>query len=178
MQHPMSARTLRALVQCSSRDTGRQLSRRTICTSCLRTYRFQSRLGPAPVAEHKALRRRALPHGGPTKRFGSHSATISERRSLFRVFWGYSDSQSGTKAKAAAAAGDNHGPMAEYDARVHSGRLRDDEHQRSMTEHCFWRRKGSHGYSNNTASSRPTRNASRLQSASGGASNNRVPSTG
>lgn len=26
-----------------------------------------------------------------------------------------------------------HGPMAEYDARVESGRLRDDEHQRSMT---------------------------------------------
>jgi hypothetical protein len=25
-----------------------------------------------------------------------------------------------------------HGPMNEYDARVESGRLRDDEHQRSM----------------------------------------------
>jgi hypothetical protein len=28
-----------------------------------------------------------------------------------------------------------HGPMAEYDARVESGRLRDDEHQRSRTRH-------------------------------------------
>lgn len=26
----------------------------------------------------------------------------------------------------------SHGPIAEYDARVDSGRLRDDEHQRSM----------------------------------------------
>lgn len=27
-----------------------------------------------------------------------------------------------------------HGPMNEYDARVESGRLRDDQHQRSMSQ--------------------------------------------
>ena len=103
-----AVRALRSILRNSSRTRAAVQHRRGLCNECF-------------LKEHgrgmQAVRRQRLSSPGhPLQgmRVGRRSmATLAElRRKEYN----------------------QHGPMAEYDARVHSGRLRDDEHQRTLVQ--------------------------------------------
>lgn len=101
-------RALRRLVRHASRPVKVQRQRRTLCSACL--AKRSATLSSAKGAVNGLCETPAFRAGIDARR---KMATMAEyRRSEY----------------------DAQGPMAEYDARVHSGRLRDDEHQRTLIQ--------------------------------------------
>lgn len=127
MTSPETLRGLRALVRStatrrilhSTNVTIAASARRSICTSCLRTLRQQKRGGnytiPSKTTGGFSNGSSRLLTGGYRGHAQEVQASLLERDDNTR--------KSG-----------NHTPLAEYDARVESGRLRDDEHQRGIIQ--------------------------------------------
>ncbi|KAK5047288.1 hypothetical protein LTR84_006810 [Exophiala bonariae] len=94
---------------------------RSICSNCLtRQRRFSHNLNSS---------RRKLLHR-------SYSTNVSRAPSLQLPARGHRLQHQHQKRQLAAVANlAKHGPLEEYDDRVHSRKLRDDEHQRTLVEH-------------------------------------------
>lgn len=125
-----SSEPLRALRTLSRHATPRRIpqagvgagliARRQICAECRRGLRTSTHAGRRPVAVQ----------AGPVAHRGY--AQVAQARMYGGAL------MTGTVLMEEAKKSDSPkkiGPMAEYDARVESGRLRDDEHQRSTIHH-------------------------------------------
>ncbi|KAF2259861.1 mitochondrial ATPase [Lojkania enalia] len=89
-------------------NTAARSARRTLCTDCLRALRLQRHAWDRTTTSRIGPLRVALrPIAGASRRLAQHAR--------------------GRKSKV-------HGPLVEYDKRVDSGRLRDDEHQRGIIQ--------------------------------------------
>ncbi|KAF2850472.1 hypothetical protein T440DRAFT_89351 [Plenodomus tracheiphilus IPT5] len=91
---------------------GAASANRPICTECARSGR-EARAAPRHVAVSRV-----------------RAGRTPARGSLERV--GYRGYAQVAQESVQEEVNETHGPMAEYDARVESGRLRDDEHQRNI----------------------------------------------
>ena len=100
-------------------------ARRRLCAGCLRTFHIQARsLGYA------SRLRPAVSRGAPPSGIGYRGhAQVAEKSMWERDFE--------TGLQLTEWLESHHGPIAEYNARVESGRLRDDEHQRGMGQLVF-----------------------------------------
>src|ERR1700761_3187300 len=103
-----SVRALRSLLRSTSRPQQIHLQRRRLCTECL-----AAKCSVIP----RVQQRRDVPSQRPT----GHTGTVAARRMATMADYRQQEYK-------------RTGPIAEYDARVHSGRLRDDEHQRSLIQ--------------------------------------------
>ncbi|OAL47794.1 hypothetical protein IQ07DRAFT_622953 [Pyrenochaeta sp. DS3sAY3a] len=83
-------------------------ARRAVCTDCLKSWRGESNAQPQLLSVNRRVPTRAAP------------TRIGYRGYAQQAAQEYSDPEPAD------------GPIAEYDARVDSGRLRDDEHQRGL----------------------------------------------
>jgi len=101
---------LRALIS----DTAGRTGRRTLCTDCLKVLRQHRKLLGVSRRQLHALSLRSNPTTVQSALSPAVSAPVRQRRHLATV-------------KDVI----EHGPLAEYDERVQTKRLREDEHQRS-----------------------------------------------
>ncbi|KXT15657.1 hypothetical protein AC579_6125 [Pseudocercospora musae] len=109
MASPEAVRALQSLVRAASRSPVVRQQRRTTCSECLASRsRLVGRSGMAPKPATPASVGHASRGRKSTPR--RYMATVSEVKQS------------------------SHGPIAEYDRRVESGRLRDDEHQRTIIQ--------------------------------------------
>ena len=117
---PLSAGARRVLVGALFEQFGKRTSRRVLCKRCAHTLR--SICFAQETSSTKPRTQRNHP-------------------SLYPNFWHEETRRRwprGAQRRALATVRDvpeNHGPLEEYDERVHSRRLRMDEHQRSLVEH-------------------------------------------
>ena len=151
------------------------LTPRTVCVGCLRQgKRWASTQGPR-LSIRRASQRSERPIRllSNTKRHSRRLATVSNSETRQQDGFTTPTTHSLVSPKVDI---EPSGPMAEYDERVHSHRLRDDEHQRGV-KHSFpdpWRYTDLN-HRHCPKSSRPPRHARRLPSSQSRPSLHLVP---